>query len=78
MSTTTTIRIDRDVHQRLLALSRQSGRQLMDTVRDAANALEQARFAERVTTELDALRNDPQAWSGYVDDAELAVGDGVS
>lgn len=79
MSTaTTTIRIDRDVHQRLLVLSRESGRQLMDVVRDAADALERAQFAHLVAKEFDLLRSDTEAWSAYLGEAELAVDDGVA
>lgn len=37
-TTTTTTRVDREVHRRLLAMSRESGRQLMDVVRDVADA----------------------------------------
>jgi predicted DNA-binding protein len=75
---TTTIRIDRDVHRRLLALSRESGRQLMDVVSDAADALERVQFANHVTDELEKLRNNPTGWSAYLGDAELAVDDGVA
>ena len=75
---TTTIRIDRDVHQRLLALSRESGRQLMDVVRDAADALERAKFAHLVAKEFDLLRSDIHAWNAYLGEAELAVDDGVA
>jgi hypothetical protein len=75
---TTTIRIERDVHQRLLALSRDTGRQLMDVVRDAADALERAQFAHVVAREFDLLRSDHSAWSAYLGDAELAVDDGIA
>jgi predicted DNA-binding protein len=75
---TTTIRIDREVHQRLIRLGSSSGQQLMDVVRDATLALERARYAEAVSAEIDALRQDPAAWNAYVADADLAVGDGVS
>lgn len=74
---TTTIRIDRDVHQRLLVLSRESGRQLMDVVRDAADALERTRFAHSVAAEFEVLRKDQGAWNAYLGEAELAVDDGV-
>jgi hypothetical protein len=75
---TTTIRIDRAVHQRLIALSRDSGQQLMDTVRDATEALERARFAASVVSQLDALRLDPDTWDAYVNEAENAVRDGIA
>ena len=78
MVTTTTIRIDREVHQRLLAIGRASGRQLMDVVRDATEALERAQFANDVAVDLDHLRNDPPAWAAYVGEAELAVDDGLT
>ena len=78
MQATTTIRVERDVHQRLAAVSRESGRPLMDVVRDATEALERIRFAARVAVELDELREDAVAWSEYLADAELAVGDGIS
>ena len=77
-TTTTTIRVDREVHRRLLAMSRESGRQLMDVVRDAADALERTQFASNVAGELNTLHRDPQAWAAYVGDAELAVDDGVT
>ena len=76
--TTTTIRIDRDVHRRLLALSRESGRQLMDVVRDAADALERSRFADLVAGEFNELRRDQHAWAAYLGEADLAVDDGVA
>lgn len=75
---TTTIRIERDVHRRLVQLSRSTGQQLMDTVRDATEALERARFAASVVSELDALRHHPDRWAAYVGDADLAVGDGIA
>ena len=77
MSATTTIRIDRETHRRLVAISRASGRQLLDVVRDAAEALERARFAANVNGQLDRLRQDPSAWDDYVSDAELAIRDGI-
>jgi hypothetical protein len=65
-----------DVHQRLVSLGRGSGRQLMDVERDATSALERARYAQTVSAEIDALRQDPAAWNADLADADLAVGDG--
>jgi predicted DNA-binding protein len=75
---TTTIRIDREVHQRLVSLGKSSGQQLMEVVRDATQALERARYAQAVTAEMDALRQDSAGWNAYLADAEIAVGDGIS
>lgn len=75
---TTTVRVDVHTHARLLELSAAAGTSLMDTVRDAAEALRRQRFAEQVANELDELRADPVAWRGYLDEADLTeVGDGL-
>ena len=59
---TTTIRVDTDTHARLVEMSKASGASLIDTVRDAAEALRRLRFAQQVTDELAELREDPEAW----------------
>ena len=77
-TTTTTIRVDREVHRRLATLGEASGQPLVDVLRDATAALERERFAKTVLAQLDQLRRDPQAWAEYVADSDLAVGDGVT
>jgi hypothetical protein len=75
---TTTIRVDKKTHARLVELSHASGASLMDTVSAAAEALRRQRFAHDVAAELDALREDPAAWASYLADAEAtSVADGV-
>ena len=75
---TTTIRVDTDTHARLLDLSKAAGASLMETVRDAAEALRRQRFAHQVAAELADLREDPQAWQAYLAEAdETSVSDGV-
>jgi predicted DNA-binding protein len=75
---TTTIRLDTDTHARLLALSRETGASLIETVRDAAEALRRQRFAHRVAAELAELHKDAQAWEAYVIEAdETSVSDGI-
>jgi predicted DNA-binding protein len=75
---TTTIRVDTDTHARLLALSHATGASLIETVRDAAEALRRQRFATQVATELAELREDPRAWKAYLADADdTSVSDGV-
>jgi hypothetical protein len=75
---TTTIRVDVDTHAKLSELSAARGVTLMETVRDAAEALRRQRFARQVAAELAALRASPASWSDYLADAEAtAVADGV-
>ncbi|MGF1595552.1 MAG: toxin-antitoxin system protein [Acidimicrobiales bacterium] len=75
---TTTIRIDTDTHARLVALSRATGASLIETVRDATEALRRQRFAHQVAAELAELRADPEAWQAYLAEAEeTSVPDGV-
>ena len=75
---TTTIRVDRDVHERLVRLADSEGQQLMEIVREAVETLERSRFAARVAQEIAALRVDEAGWAAYLGDGELAVGDGVA
>ena len=75
---TTTIRVDRDTHERLQELSKISGRSLIDTVRDATEALGRQRFAHQVAGELAALQSDEDGWNAYLAEAESAsVADGI-
>lgn len=75
---TTTIRVDTDTHARLLDLSNATGASLIETVRDAAEALRRQRFAHQVADELANLHKDPQAWEAYLVEAnESSVSDGI-
>lgn len=75
---TTTIRVDTDTHARLVALSRETGATLMETVRAAVEALGRRRFAHEVAGELARLRADPAAWEEYLAEAEqTSVSDGI-
>jgi len=75
---TTTIRVDTETHARLLEMSRQTDSSLIETVRDAAEALQRQRFALNVARELDQLRSDPEAWKAYLGEADSeTVADGV-
>ena len=75
---TTTIRVDRDTHARLVQLSEETGDSLTDTVRQAAEALSRVRFGLRVQEEYAALRSDPGAWADYLAEAESScVTDGL-
>jgi predicted DNA-binding protein len=75
---TTTIRVDTDTHARLLAMSNATGASLIETVRDAVEALRRQRFARQVAAELAELHEDPQAWAAYLAEADnTSVGDGI-
>jgi predicted transcriptional regulator len=76
---TTTVRIDRETHARLAELSEASGSSLMETIRDAAEALRRQRFAHQVAAELADLALDPVAWASYLSEAgETSVTDGTT
>lgn len=75
---TTTIRVDTDTHARLVELSKASGASIVETVRDAAEALRRQRFAAGVAAEIEALRSNPESWSAYLAEAEsTSVTDGL-
>ena len=76
---TTTIRVDADTHARLLEMSKENDRSLIETVRDAAEALRRQRFGQRVSQELAQLGTDPEALADYLGEAEsTSVSDGLS
>lgn len=76
---TTTTRVDTGTHRRLQAMSRRSGRTILETTRDAVDALDRVRFADAVAAEFDELRSQPDAWSAYLAEAdELPVGDDLT
>lgn len=64
--TSTTVRVDTRTHSTLVELSEQAGASLVDTVRDAAEALRRQRFLDDARKSLDELRKDPVAWDDYV------------
>jgi hypothetical protein len=75
---TTTIRVDTDTHVRLLELAKAEGASLVETVRDAAEALRRQRFAHQVAGELADLRHDAEAWKTYLAEADsTSVTDGI-
>lgn len=75
---TTTIRVDTETHARLLELSNSTGASLIETVRDATEALRRQRFAYRVAAELAELRDDSDAWNAYLAEADsTSVTDGI-
>jgi hypothetical protein len=75
---TTTIRVDTNTHAQLVELSVAAGSSLIETVRDAAEALRRQRFAHQVAAELAELRTDPAIWDRYLAEADsTSVTDGI-
>lgn len=75
---TTTIRVDKQTHARLVELSKAGQASLIETVREAAEALRRQRFARQVADEFAALREDSEAWSAYLAEEEgTSVADGI-
>jgi len=78
MTDSTTIRVDRDTHRRLLDLSQSADLSLMEVLRRATAALEQQLFIAEAKSQMQRLRADPQAWADYLRDSLLTeVPDGV-
>ena len=74
----TTVRIDRETHARLVEMSKLAGVSLGATIRDATEALSRQRFAHRVAAEVAELRADREAWASYLAEAEsTSVTDGL-
>lgn len=75
---TTTIRVDRDTHARLVKLSEETGDSITETVRQSAEALARLRFGLRVQEEYADLQSDPEGWADYLAEAESSqVTDGI-
>jgi len=75
---TTTVRVDLETHAALVRLGHASGMSLMETVREAAEALRRQRLASTVADEFAVLRQDEPAWDDYVAEAESTnVPDGI-
>lgn len=71
---TTTIRVDSETHARLAEMSSDAGRTLIETVRDAAEALHRQRFADAVNKRMAELQADPEAWADYLGEVEGTSG----
>ena len=79
MTDSTTIRVDRDTHQRLLAFSQQQGLSLMEVLRRATDALDRELFVGEARAQIEKLKADPQAWADYLRESLLTeVADGIN
>ena len=75
-SGSTTIRVDRDTHGRLMRISEETGTSIVDLVRRSVRTLEHTLFAERMVAQLEAMRRDPEEWASYVEECEMFGGYG--
>ena len=57
---TTTIRVDAGTHARMVKLSEQSGRSIVDLVRSGIEALERKQFMDDLGRYYEELRKDPE------------------
>lgn len=79
MTDSTTIRVDRDTHQRLLTISTQQGFSLMEILRRATDALDRELFVGEARAQIEKLKADPQAWADYLRESLLTeVADGIN
>ena len=79
MTDSTTIRVDRDTHQRLLAFSQQQGLSLMEILRRATDALDRELFVGEARSQIEKLKAEPQAWADYLHESSLTeVADGIN
>ena len=79
MTDSTTIRVDRDTHQRLLTFSQQQGLSLMEVLRRATDALDRELFVGEARSQIEKLKADPQAWTDYLRESLLTeVADGIN
>ena len=79
MTDSTTIRVDRDTHQRLLVFSQQQGLSLMEILRRATDALDRELFVSEARSQIEKLKADPQAWADYLRESSLTeVADGIN
>lgn len=79
MTDSTTIRVDRATHQRLLTISTQQGFSLMEILRRATDALDRELFVGEARAQIEKLKADPQAWADYLHESLLTeVADGIN
>ena len=79
MTDSTTIRVDRDTHQRLLVFSQQQGLSLMEILRRATDALDRELFVGEARAQIEKLKADPQAWADYLhESSSTEVADGIN
>ena len=79
MTDSTTIRVDRDTHQRLLAFSQHQGLSLMEILRRAPDALDRELCGGQARAQIEKLKANPQAWADYLSDSSLTeVADGIN
>ena len=79
MTDSTTIRVDRDTHQRLLVFSQQQGLSLMEVLRRATDALDRELFVGEARAQIEKLKADSQAWTDYLhESSSTEVVDGIN
>ena len=71
---TTTIRVDAGTHKRIVKLSEETGRSIVDLAHDALVYYERQLSMELAAQQLIEMRKDPVAWQAYIDDINAVSG----
>ena len=72
--TSTTVRLNRDTHERLKAIAQRTGEQLSAVMDRAIQQEERRLFWQRFHEDVARLRADPDAWAVYKADAKELEG----
>ena len=71
---TTTIRVDVGTHKRIVKLSEQTGRSIVDLAQDAVVMYERQLGRERAARQLIEMKKDPVAWQEFIDEIDAVTG----
>jgi predicted transcriptional regulator len=71
---TTTIRVDAGTHKRIVKLSEQTGRSIVDLAQDAVVMYERQLGRERAAQQLIEMKKDPVAWQEFIDEIDAVTG----
>jgi hypothetical protein len=69
-----TVRVDDDLHAKLVALAAEEHRPIGQVIEDAIERYRREKFWKGVNEDLERLRADPEAWNDYQDEIALLEG----
>jgi predicted transcriptional regulator len=73
MSTSTTLRVSSELHDRIAQLAKSRGQRMQDIIDQAIDAWERALFWDEFDASWERIRNDPEQWAEV--QAERAIWD---
>ncbi len=71
MSTSTTLRVSTELHDRIAHLAKSRGQRMQDIIDQAIDAWERALFWDEFDASVERLRADPQAWAEELAERKL-------